>query len=151
MSYVLDASFFFTDRSLPGESAIPPSVLDELQDFSSKCRLDAFMERGLAVREPDPGFLETAREAAIEAGESSRLSSTDLDLLALALETRSTLVTDDFAVQNVAIRLAIPVLPVQQRRARAREYLFRCTGCGRYFQKEGICPFCGSRMKRKIK
>ena len=151
MSYVLDASFFFSDRPLPGTSIIPPSVIGELQDFSSKCRLDALMERGLAVREPDPGFVETAREAAIETGDASRLSSTDLDLLALALETASTLVTDDFAVQNVAIRLSIPVLPIRQRRAGAREYRFRCTGCGRYFQKEGICPFCGSRMKRKVK
>jgi UPF0271 protein len=151
MSFVLDASFFFSDRPLPGKSAIPPSVLDELLDLSSKCRCDALMEIGLSVREPGFEFLAAAREAALETGDASRLSATDLDLLALALETGSTLVTDDFAVQNVALRLAIPVLPIQQRRAGAREYRYRCTGCGRYFPKEGICPFCGSRMKRKVK
>ena len=55
----------------------------------------------------------------------------------------ATLVTDDFAVQNVAHRLEIAVQPIRQRKAKARTWKYRCTGCGRYFDHPGICDYCG--------
>jgi UPF0271 protein len=84
-------------------------------------------------------------------GDAGVLSSTDAGVLALALDTGGTVVTDDFALQNVAHHLHIPVQPLHQRQAQARTWRYRCSGCGRYGDRLGSCPVCGSPMKRTIR
>jgi UPF0271 protein len=79
------------------------------------------------------------------------LSPADRDILALALELGAVLITDDFAVQNVAHRLGIATRSIRQRPARAIRWRYRCSGCGRYWQEPGDCPVCGAQIKRKIK
>ncbi len=151
MTFVLDTSVFFLDLPLTGSSYTTPSVITELKDLRSKARYETLLAGGLVVREPAPEMLEAVEQAAMQTGDAPVLSSTDRDILALARELEGTLVTDDFAVQNVAHRLGIRVHPIQQRRAAPRQWVFRCTGCGRYADKAGICDICGSPIKRKLK
>jgi UPF0271 protein len=86
-----------------------------------------------------------------QSGDAGMLSTTDLGLLALALDVGGTVVTDDFALQNVALHLEVPILPIHQRRAKVRTGKYRCIGCGRYGEDHGSCPVCGSPMKRTIR
>jgi len=148
---VLDSTVFFTDIPLSGELYVPPSVISELRDIRSKSRYDTLVVRGLCVREPGPEARKRVGEAANKTGDFPVLSDTDVDILSLALEERCGIMTDDFAVQNVARELQIPVHAIQQRVARKITWRFRCRGCGRYYEKEGDCPVCGSPVKRKLK
>jgi UPF0271 protein len=126
-------------------------VVEELNDFHAKCRFEALAAMGLQVREPREEDLERVAAAALQTGDAGVLSATDQDILALALELSALLVTDDFAVQNVAHRLGITIRSIRQRPARAMRWRYRCSGCGRYWREPGECPVCGAPIKRKIK
>jgi UPF0271 protein len=79
------------------------------------------------------------------------LSTTDHDLLALALDLGADLYTDDFAIQNVALVLGVKTVPILQRKARRVHWKYRCSGCGRYAKQDGECTVCGAPIKRKLK
>jgi len=151
MKYVLDASFFFADYPVTGELYTTPSVIEELVDFSSKCRYDLLTGAGLVVRSPGPGELASVRGTAQKTGDAPVISATDTDVLALAMELEATIRTDDFAIENVAAGLGIPVEPLRQRAAKPVRWKYRCSGCGRYFRTDGECPVCGAKIKRKLK
>lgn len=146
--YVLDAPAFFSEWRLEGEYLTVQEVVEELRDPRSRCRLEVFKEAGLVVEEPGEGYLRRVMGAEKRLGETGRLSRTDRALLALALEHDAILVTDDFALQNVARALEVQCMPVQQRQARPRRYGYICTGCGRRSEEAGECPVCGARKRR---
>ena len=151
VNYILDASVFFSSFPAGPDSFTTPSVEGELEDLASKCRFDLLADQGMQVRAPNPLAVGNIREASRLSGDLPVLSETDIDLLALATELGGTIVTDDFAIQNVAIHLEIPVLPVHQRTAVKRTWKYRCPGCGRYYKDTGDCPVCGAAIKRKRK
>ncbi|KAF5090170.1 NOB1 family endonuclease [Methanoculleus horonobensis] len=151
MTLVLDASVFFAEIPLEGPIATTSSVVAELADTHAKCRFEVLMAAGLAVREPRGEDLARVDAAALRTGDSGVLSGTDREILALALELSAVLVTDDFAVQNVAHRLGIETQSIRQRPARPIRWRYRCSGCGRYWKEPGDCPICGASIKRKLK
>lgn len=151
MTVVLDASAFFSEIPVKSPAYTTPSVVGELGDLHAKCRFEALSATVLAVREPREEDLARVEAAALRTGDIGVLSGTDRDILALALELSAVLVTDDFAVQNVAHRLGIRTRSIRQRPARAIRWRYRCSGCGRYSQGPGDCPVCGAPIKRKIK
>jgi UPF0271 protein len=136
---------------MDGECSTVPGVVEELIDRRSKWRLEIFLEQGLQVREPTVDSLAKVMEAERKTGEGGALSRTDRHLLALALDLGACLVTDDFAIQNVAHELKILTTPLQQRRAMHRHYRYRCTGCGRFSEVSGECPICGAPVRRIIR
>jgi len=148
---ILDSSFFFTDIPLNEKALIPPSVLCELKDFRSKCRFDTLSQNMVSVESPSAESLALARKGAEKTKDITVLSETDLDVIALAIEKKAGLATDDFAVSNTAQYLGIKVNPIQQRRPSVRKWKYRCSGCGRYAKDSGICDVCGSEIKRKLK
>ncbi len=151
MNKVLDASAFFIDLHLEGSLFTTPAVVDELKDLAAKCRYDAYAAAGLAVMEAPADTRDRVVRAAEMSGDAQVISDADAGILALALDLHATLVTDDFAVQNVAHRLGIAVQPIRQRKAKSRAWKFRCSGCGRYFGHPGICEYCGAEIRRKLK
>ena len=151
MRYALDASFFFSGAALDGELLAPPSVVEELADLRSRGRLEVLLAAGLSVRSPSGESLDRVAKAARETGDAPRLSAADRDLLALALELGATIVSDDYAVQNVAFALGLGVRGILQGKARSRRWRFRCTGCNRRYASAGTCPECGSPLKRTLK
>jgi len=148
---VLDATAFFLDIPLEGELFTTPAVVGELLDARSRCRFEALAAAGLVVSSPGKSSLQEVRRAAAATGDEHVLSRADQEILAVALETGAEVVSDDFAVQNVARHLEIPLVPLQQRKARKRMWKFRCPGCGRLAEGPGECPICGSGLKRTLK
>lgn len=152
---VLDTSAFFLSIPLDGVLFTVPRVESELKDLRGKARFSVLLDGGMEVRPPLQKSLKIVREAAGKCGDIRVLSETDIDLIALALEAKGTLVSDDFAVQNTALLLGVPVRSIIQREAGPRVWQLRCTGCGKYFDqvptKAGDCPICGSALKRKNK
>jgi UPF0271 protein len=151
MKMVLDSSVFFGDHVCHGELYTSWSVADELKDLASKVRFDLLRESGLEVRDPETTYVTRAREASIAAGEEEALSRADTDVLALAVQLEAAVVTDDYALQNVARKLGVAVIPLRQKGTSGIRWKYRCTGCGRYHKGPGECPVCGSPVKRRIK
>jgi UPF0271 protein len=151
MRAVIDTSLFFIEYPIPGELYTPPSVIEELVDLRSKCRYETLLASGLRVIGPTQASRERVFEAAQKTGDAEKISATDGDILALALDLNATIYSDDFAVHNVAHTLGIMSHPVQQRSPKKRVWKFRCTGCKRFYRAPGECPVCGSPIKRTIK
>jgi len=151
MRYAVDASFFFSELILDGEIFTVPSVVEEIADIRSRCRLEALLASGLSVLSPSTESVRRVSEAAGETGDITRLSPADVDLLALSLDREATTVTDDYAVQNVALMLGVGVKGILQAKARPRRWRFRCPGCNRRYSSAGTCPACGSLLKRSLK
>jgi endoribonuclease Nob1 len=151
MQAVLDSGFFFGDFSLEGEPCTTPSVIEELKDIRSKGNLEKWYARGLQVQVPTEAGRKTVSAAAATTKDLPVISETDLDILALALDLKAELHTDDFAVQNIALALGVKTIPILQRKARRVHWKYRCSGCGRYAEHEGECPVCGAAIKRKLK
>lgn len=123
----------------------------EIRDTTSRLRLEVFISEGLRILEPSSDSIERVKEGMKQSGDAQVLSLTDLGILSLGLDTGGIVVTDDFALQNVAHHLNIPIMPIRQRRAQARTWRYRCSGCGRYGKDLGSCSVCGSPMKRTIR
>lgn len=151
MKAVLDASVFFSEFALEGETFTTPSVCDELMDIRSKGNFEKWCAAGLRVITPARTTLHQVAQAAETSRDKSVISATDAELLALALELDAVLYTDDFAIQNVALVLGVKTSPIQQRRAKRIHWKYRCSGCGRYYDHDGECRVCGAAIKRKLK
>jgi UPF0271 protein len=151
MRYAVDASFFFSEATLEGEIFTPPSVVEEIAEVRSRCRLEVLLASGLSVVSPSKESARRVAAAAGETGDVTRLSPADTDLLALALDLGTIIVTDDYAIQNVAQMLGLGVEGILQRRARPRRWKFRCPGCERRYSAAGACPVCGSPLSRSLK
>jgi UPF0271 protein len=148
---VLDSSFFIEDRSLDGdEKALSsPGVRDELED-ASRFRFDATVGQGMRVETPSDEAVRAVREAARDTGDASVLSGVDVRLVALAYEEGATLVTDDYAMQNVASRLGVGTRGAgKEIIEEERDWRYQCAGCGRVYDEEGRCEVCGSETTRK--
>lgn len=147
---VLDSPFFIEDRSLDDEQALStPGVRDELED-ASRFRFDAVVGEGMRVETPSDEAVSAVREAARETGDASVLSDVDVRLVALAYEEDATLVTDDYAMQNVASRLGVGTRGAGKDEIQEeRDWRYQCAGCGRVYDESGRCRVCGSETTRK--
>lgn len=151
MGYVLDTSAILSRQfNLAGEGMIvPPSVVDEIRKGRLKAVLDS-LEGVLKVMSPSEESLRKVRSKAEESGDLVELSDTDLDVLALANETGSTIISDDFDIQNVASMLSIPFMGAGLKGI-SQEVVwgYRCTGCRkRYSTKVSECIVCGHEVVR---
>ena len=155
-SYIADSAVFIMGNCSVDSSLLitVPSVADELKSKDSVLRFDLAKEGGLRVEWPEPEMVKEVRKKAEQTRDSEELSKTDLEILAKALEHRdkAILLTDDYAVQNVAVQLGIQVKPIAQKKIRdIIIWQKQCTGCKKTFEKGDECPICGSPMKKKRK
>ena len=148
--YVLDTSAFIHQFETDESVATIPAVRDELDDAQAY-RYDAMEGAGMHIHIPDENTLQTVRKAATGTGDATVLSETDVRLLAAAVELDAVLVTDDYAMQNVAeaLDLAVEVI-AQEGIDERRDWVYQCQGCGREFDEHrDRCPICGSEFARK--
>ncbi|MCQ4332677.1 NOB1 family endonuclease [Natronomonas sp. F2-12] len=148
--HVLDSSAFINEYTTSESIATIPLVREELEDEAGY-RFDALEGSGMRIHIPDPETVDRIERAARETGDEATLSRTDVRLLATAFELDATLVTDDYAMQNVAEKLDITVDVIAQEGIdERREWRFQCQGCGRTFEENHErCEICGSDLERK--
>ena len=97
-------------------------------------------------------------KTAEETGDKERLSTADIEILALALDINkdvnkeTIILTDDYPIQNVANTLNIKFQSFSQRGITKKfKWMYRCPGCGKRFKESiKICPICGSETKISI-
>ena len=147
---ILDSSAFINEYHTDERIATIPLVREELEDESAY-RFDAMEGSGMHLHIPDEETVERIERAARETGDFEELSRTDIRLIAAAFELDGRLVTDDYAMQNVAEKLEVPVEVINQDGiTEQREWTFQCQGCGREFdENHDRCPICGSELSRK--
>ena len=104
----------------------------------------------LMICDPEHQFIITANNTAKKSGDIPNLSDEDISTIALSLQLNAELVTDDFAVSNVAKNLGIKVIPVMTNGIKnVITWKYYCPGCKTNFSKITECPRCGNRLKRK--
>lgn len=146
---VLDSSAFILDYEPSDDVASVEHVRGELED-SSRFRFDAMEGSGMHVHVPEEHSRERVRGAAEDTGDADVLSDVDVEVLATALELDAEVVTDDYAMQNVADELQVEVETVGQSGIEERrDWIYQCQGCGRESEQPGDCVVCGTEKTRK--
>ena len=142
--YVLDSSAIISGLKFPPEEVIiPRGVLDEIKDKTVEFEI-------YRILDVDKKYVEKVKKTARDTGDFEVLSSVDFEVLALALQEKAIIVTDDYAIQNVASHMGIRYQSAQMQEIKeARKWKWRCTSCGRYFRRYyDVCPVCGGKLKR---
>lgn len=149
MTRVLDSSALLTGRQFPGDLLTVPEVLREVRRHGLTPPLEAFLETRVRIASPGAESLRRVMATAERTGDAHRLSSTDVRLLALALDVGATVVTDDYSIQNVARDLGVPYETVLEPGIKEEwTWSYRCRGCGKVWPEwHDECPTCGSALK----
>ena len=152
---ILDASAFYAGIPFGSleEHHTTPLVFDEVQHIKKNHdALETLIQtKRLMVREPESKFIEQIKNKAKESGDIQELSKEDVSILALCLELQGELVTDDYAVSNVASNLGIKVSAIMTSGIKdVGKWIYYCVGCGMQFSKISECPQCGNPLKKKL-
>ena len=134
---VLDAGVFIegtliegvTSRTVAEETDVPPTV---------------------RVFQPREESVEAVKAAARRTGDLDVLSRADLDVLALAYELHGVVVTNDFAIQNVASEMGIS-WEGSKGISRKIDWEWYCPACWKKYPRRGVCEVCGTPTKRRPK
>ncbi len=162
---VLDTSAFvagFDSFALGDEQFTVPKVEEEIRRNSMvKMRLEMAIESGkLKVKAPSQEFAAKAKVSSNKVGDSFKLSETDKQLLALAVELKDAgyspqIVTDDYSIQNVATQMGIEFLSLATLGIkRLLEWVRYCPACYKEYSADSKfkeCLVCGTELKRKPK
>ncbi|AGB04791.1 putative nucleic acid-binding protein with PIN domain and Zn ribbon [Aciduliprofundum sp. MAR08-339] len=143
--YVIDSSALIEGFIPPGDVEIytTPGVESEVKSKGVYFPI-------IKVVSPSRYNTKLAVKAAKETGDFHSLSNVDIELIALALQLNATLITDDYAMQNVASHLNLEFMGIHQDEIKEiRRWKWRCTSCGRYYSKYySSCPVCGGELNR---
>lgn len=153
---VLDTSAVisgFVPGLAKAEQVTIPEVLEEARDICSKLQLETAMIAG-KVRVMEPSKDSLAKVMAKVKHTGDLVSQTDVKLLALALDLKDEgvqLVTDDYAIQNLASLLEIPYCRIAMPGIKeVLRWEAVCKACGRRYPPTAtICGACGSPLVRK--
>jgi endoribonuclease Nob1 len=137
------------------EVFVTPSVINEVKRPEDRERLETLRDIGLKLQTPSEPSLAAIDKAAIATGDWQRLSTADKELLALAMDLKAELLTDDRSMQNLAATLGMPYKGYAQSEIKGIwhwESQLKCIGCGRTFATEpprGECTVCGHEVRKK--
>ena len=156
-SSALDAGAFYAGIPFlsSGRYSTTPAVFEEVKHIKrSHGAIEALLDAGnLQVIDPDIESIEKAKAVAKKTGDYSKLSQADFSIIALALQLKISLMTDDYAVANVATTLKIPVQSSSSKGIKeTRKWIAYCSACGKAFDPNAKeCPLCGNKLRRKYK
>jgi len=152
---VLDATAFYAGIPFSSnDSFITTSgVFEEIQHIKTKQGALEMLQQTnrLQIRDPSEEYISVVRNTADKTGDSATISKQDITIIALALENNIELITDDFAVTNVAKQLKIQTSSLMTQGINTiGKWISYCSMCGKEFLKEKECPICGSKLNRKL-
>ena len=152
---VLDATAFYA--GMPFVSNDPfmttSAVYEEIQHIKKKQGVLEMLQQTnrLQIRDPSEEFISVVRDTADKTGDSVTISKQDVTIIALALENNIELITDDFAVTNVAKQLKIKTSSLMTKGISiVGKWISYCSMCGKEFSKQKECSICGSKLNRKL-
>lgn len=152
---ILDASAFYAGIPFGSldEHYTTPLVFDEIQHIKKNhFALETLIQtKRLFIREPESNFVEMVRKKAQESGDIQELSKEDISILSLCVELKGELITDDFAISNVAKNFGLTVSPIMTGGIQdVGKWVYYCAGCSKEFSKISVCPQCGNPLRKKL-
>jgi UPF0271 protein len=164
--HVLDSTAFFAGIPFQGEGRYYTTyhVLDEVGSRGVGAQL---IHSRVQVTEPSKQSMQRVKQVSAKTGDLKSLSEADTSILAVSLDLLSSsssssssgggdgrviLVTDDFAVRNVAEALGIDLSETTVRGGGKQiTWVTYCKGCGKEYAdpKVTICEVCGTKLSRK--
>lgn len=152
---ILDASAFYA--GVPFSSAddcyTTSLVYDEIKHIKKNHgALTTLLETNrLKIREPSEESTSMAIKASKKTGDYPQLSKQDISILALCIEVKGEIISDDYAITNVAKTLGLKISPIMTSGFRdVGRWLHYCPGCKTSHTTGKECPVCGTPLKRKL-
>ncbi|BDQ31462.1 hypothetical protein NZNM25_04580 [Nitrosopumilus zosterae] len=152
---ILDASAFYA--GVPFGSAddcyTTSLVFEEIKHIKkNQDALGTLLETNrLKIREPDKESTVAAVKAARDTGDYQQLSKQDVSIIALCIEMNGEIISDDFAISNVARNLGLKISPIMtQGITDVGKWVHYCPGCRTNHTSGNECPMCGTPLKRKL-
>ena len=152
---ILDASAFYA--GVPFRSSndyyTTSLVYDEIRHIKKNHgALEILLETNrLKIREPDKESTKAAIKAAKDTGDFQQLSKQDISIIALCIEMNGEIISDDFAISNVAKNLGLKISPIMTQGIKdVGKWIHYCPGCRTNHTNGKECPVCGTPLKRKL-
>lgn len=159
----MDTSAFivgFDPFSISEDQYTVPMLKQEIiEGFMPWVRFKTAVENGkLKIKKPSRAFMEKVKATATAIGETFFLSETDLQVLALALELKTSgysplIASDDYSIQNVADKMGIKFTSLATFGIRFQlKWVRYCPACRKKYPadyKSKKCKVCGTELKRK--
>ena len=152
---ILDASAFYAGIpfSTTDEFFTTSLIFDEIKHI--KKNHDAIgtlmVTKRLKISDPDAEFIDKIKVASKKTGDFNQLSKQDISVIALCLQMNGEIITDDFAISNVAKNLNLKVSPLMTSGINdVGNWIHYCPGCKKNFESGSECPLCGTQLKRKL-
>ncbi len=152
---ILDASAFYAGVPfrLSNDCYTTSLVYDEIKHIKKNHdALGTLLETNrLKIREPDEKATNSAIKAAKDTGDFPQLSKQDISIIALGIETKGEIISDDFAISNVSKNLGLKISPIMTKGIEdVGKWIHYCPGCRTNHTKGKECPTCGTPLKRKL-
>ena len=152
---ILDASAFYAGVPFGSDNDCYTTslVYDEIKHIKkNQDILGTLLETNrLKIREPDKESMMTAIKAARNTGDYQQLSKQDVSIIALCIELNGEIISDDFAISNVAKNLDLKISPIMtQGIVDVGRWMHYCPGCRTDHASGSECPICGTLLKRKL-
>ena len=152
---VLDATAFYAGIPFVSEDSFLTTslVYDEIQHIKAKQgALETLQETNrLQIRDPSEESINNVIDVSKKTGDFQTISKQDISVIALAFENTIELITDDFAVMNIAKQLEIQTLPLMTQGINTiGKWVSYCSICGKEFSNKKECQICGNKLNRKL-
>ena len=150
---ILDSCAFLTQKHPEGRLVTIPEIEKELKNKQSIQYHSNLKEHNLEIIEPNKASEKWIKNKADTTGDLDVLSSVDKKILALAYELKGIIVSDDFAIQNVALYTGIEFVSCSGNEIKElRKWNYKCSACNHVEDKKSNeCRICGSADIFRIK
>ena len=152
---ILDASAFYAGVPFgsSNDCYTTSKVYDEIKHIKKNHEaLETLLETNrLKIRDPDSTFIENVIETSKNTGDYQQLSKQDISIIALCMQLEGEIISDDFAISNVAKNLRLKISPIMTQGIKdVGKWIHCCPGCRSNYKNGKECPMCGTSLKRKL-
>ncbi|PIW33465.1 MAG: nucleotide-binding protein [Nitrosopumilales archaeon CG15_BIG_FIL_POST_REV_8_21_14_020_37_12] len=152
---ILDASAFYAGVPFGSDSDCYTTslVYEEIKHIKkNEDALGTLMETNrLKIMDPDKESINAAVASAKQTGDFQQLSKQDISIIALCINLGGLIITDDFAVTNVARNIGLRTSSIMTTGIQdVGKWVHYCPGCRTNHTSGKECPMCGTPLKRKL-
>ena len=154
---VLDTTAFYAGVPYTNTTENLVTTPDVINEVSNERTRTLIALSKVNVLQASPEHYNRVKDAARKTGDND-MSKADLSVLALCLSIAADgnepiLLSDDFAVENVASRLGIKARPLMTLGIKtAAAWVFFCPACGKvYTRQRPDCLVCGTKLEKRLK
>ncbi len=150
---ILDSCAFFSQIHPDGKLATVRDIENEIVNKQSKQYYSNLKSKGLKIIEPKKDSVKYVEKMANKTGDLDVLSPTDMKILALGYEFKGNIISDDFAIQNVALYMKLESISCSGNViTELRKWEYKCSACKLITKnKNDSCEVCGSEDIFRVK